>query len=98
MKKYYIMLFLIMLIVIGVTITVASPEFYENYSHENYQKGDTLKLADPVVYIDETKLQPSLASTIGQVFVIPQPDMPNHFITVDGPVPKQYLGYSVVHI
>ena len=106
MKKYSVLMFLMVAIIIGVTIIVTSPEFYDSeplptpgvrgYSLKAIKKEDAemRKIQD---MFKNRKLQPTLASTIGQVFILPQPDMPNHFVSVKYPN-KQYISYKTSHI
>ena len=106
MKKYSILLFLMVTIIIGVIILITSPEFFNSeplpvpgvrgYSIKAIQEenAEMKKIQD---ILSKRKLQPTLASTIGQVFILPQPDMPNHFVSVKYPN-KQYISYKTTHI
>ena len=108
MKKYSILLFLLLAIIIAVTVLVTSPEFYDSYPVNPRPMGvATSSLIDVIqedaemaklnLMISKNKLQPTIASTLGPVFIIPQPDMPNHFVSVKYPN-KQYISYKTTHI
>jgi len=104
MKKYNTIMFLMVAIIIGVVLLIVTPEFYVNPE----QRVEFSELAFVPPYdeemhkiqreIDLVQLQPTVASTLGQVLVLPQPDMPNHFVVVKNPVPKDYISYSTTHI
>jgi uncharacterized ion transporter superfamily protein YfcC len=104
MKKYHTILFFVLAVIIGITYIVTSPEFYDfdnGRVHLNSIKAvqeedaelrklyQNIKISQP--------LQPTLASTMSQVFIIPQPDMPNNFISVRYPN-QQYISYTTTHI
>lgn len=106
MKKYSTIMFLMVAIIIGVVIIVTSPELYASaplptktvtgYDINTIQNDDA-EMRKIQGMIEQRKLQPTLASTMSQVFILPQPDMPNHFVTVKYPN-KQYISYQTKHI
>jgi len=109
MKKYYILLFLVITIILGVTFTVISPEFYDQIpsttaSSTFYDFKDIIKEDEEMkllqVEVNKVQLQPTVNSTLGQVFILPQPDMPNYFVAVrSGNIPgKDYISYTVKKI
>jgi hypothetical protein len=99
-------MFLMVAIIIGVVMIVTSPELYASeplptkivsgYDINTIQNDDA-EMRKIQGMLEKRKLQPTLASTMSQVFIIPQPDMPNHFLTVKYPS-KQYISYKTTHI
>lgn len=106
MKKYSVLMFLMVAIIIGSVMIVTSPELYDSqplpvpgvrgYSLKAVQE-ENVEMKKIQAMISKRKLQPTLASTIGPVFILPQPDMPNHFVSVKYPN-KQYISYTTTHI
>ena len=104
MKKYNIVMFLMVAIIIGVVLMVVSPEFYVDpsrrveFSELAFVPPYDSEMHNIQKQIENVQLQPTVASTLGQVLILPQPDMPNHFVVVKDPVPKDYISYSTMHI
>ena len=105
MRKYYIILFFVIFIVIGVTVT--SSEFFGVPQGINLPQQ---KIASPLMVVRQQdldmiyqeklitseeagfQLQPTVASTVGVTFIKPVPKIPNHFVSTVG---QELISYDI---